>query len=77
MPIHPTVARHRAVVAGLTRAVNNGERPADDPELPEAREKLARAIWSDRVKKLVDAAPPLTREDLEPIAALLNARVVE
>jgi hypothetical protein len=63
---------HRARLAALSR-----DRLPDDPELLEVRKSYSRAAWSDRVKRLIAAAPPLSREDLEPIAALLNARVIE
>jgi hypothetical protein len=63
---------HRARIAALSR-----DRQADDLELVEARASYRTAAWSDRVKRLVDEAPPLSREDMEEIAALLNARVVE
>jgi hypothetical protein len=68
----PEALHYRAIVASRSR-----NRAPDDPELLEARERYATAAWTDRVKRLIDAAPPLSREDLEPIAALLNARVIE
>jgi hypothetical protein len=68
----PEALHHRARIAGLTR-----DRAPDDPELLEARESYWRASWSDRVKKLVADAPPLSREDLQEIANLLGMRVVE
>lgn len=63
---------HRARIASLSR-----DRAADDPELLEARESYWHASWSDRVKKLVADAPPLSRADLQEIATLLGGRVVE
>jgi hypothetical protein len=45
-----------------------------DPELVES---YCTAAWSDRIKRLVDAAPALSREDLEEVASLLRMRVVE
>jgi hypothetical protein len=63
---------HRARVAALSR-----DREPDDPELLEARESYWHASWSDRVKKLVADAPPLSREDLQEIAGMLGMRVVE
>jgi hypothetical protein len=48
-----------------------------DPERVKARESYCTPAWSDRVKALIDEAPPLCREDLQEIATLLKMRVVE
>jgi hypothetical protein len=63
---------HKARIAALSR-----DREPDDPELLEARESYWHASWSDRVRKLVADAPPLSREDLQEIASLLGMRVVQ
>ncbi|WP_457145592.1 hypothetical protein [Mycobacterium sp. URHB0021] len=47
-----------------------------DPEPAESHQSYCPAAWSDRVKRLLDEAPPLTREDLQEIATLLKMRVV-
>jgi hypothetical protein len=58
----------RARIASLSRS-----RPSSDPELLSARRGLALA----KIKRLVDEAPALGREDLEEIAQLLGMRVIE
>ena len=62
------ILHERARIASLSRS-----RPSDDPELVDARRGLALA----KIKRMVDEAPPLGREDLEEIARLLRMRVVE
>ena len=75
--ISPAAAHHRAKIASISRCIAAGERPPNDPELLDAYRGLAAATWSDRIKRLVDEAPPLSRADLQEIAALLKMRVVE
>lgn len=72
MPISSEAARARAKIAGLSRAVRNGERPAGGPELDQAHRDLEAAVFVDRVAKLVAAAPPLTDEQRARISALLR-----
>lgn len=66
-------ARHRGRIAGLTRAVRNGERPADDPELTEARRDLRAEVLAGHVEKVLAQAPPLTDEQRDRIAAILRS----
>jgi hypothetical protein len=57
----------RARVASLSRSRN-----PDDPELIGARRDLRAARAEDYIKKLVDAAPPLTSEQKDRLALLLS-----
>jgi hypothetical protein len=61
-----TWTHERARVASLTRS-----RTADDPELLNARSALRTAKFEADVRKLVDAAPPLTDEQRNRLALLL------
>ena len=54
----------RARVASLTRS-----RPQDDPDLVTARANLKAELFADHVRKLVDAAPPLTAAQRDTIMA--------
>lgn len=56
----------RARVASLSRS-----RPADDPDLLEARHALKVARFEDHIAKLVADAPPLTDEQARRLAVLL------
>jgi hypothetical protein len=73
----PAAAHYRARVAGLHRAVRNGERPVNDTALQEARRNLEQQRALDRVDglvaELVAAAPPLTDEQRLAISSLLMA----
>jgi hypothetical protein len=73
MAISKAKAHHRAVVASLSRCVATGERPADDPELLEARRNLKAVGLEEHVAKVVAEAPPLTDEQRTRISALLRA----
>lgn len=64
--ISQPVASARGSVAALSRS-----RSADDPELVEARNRLAAANIEDYVSRVVRDAPPLTPEQRDRIAALL------
>jgi len=57
----------RARVASLTRS-----RPADDPDLIEARRNLRAERLAKAIRETVDAAPPLTDEQRGRLAALLR-----
>ncbi|MDQ1576660.1 MAG: hypothetical protein QOH55_1810 [Microbacteriaceae bacterium] len=57
----------RARYAALTRS-----RTADDPELLEALRELKQLHASEKVIEAVKAAPPLTDEQRNRIAAILN-----
>ncbi|MCV7750891.1 hypothetical protein O3783_01265 [Micrococcus luteus] len=61
------VLRERGRVASLTRS-----RPADDPELIEARTNLAAEKLAAYVSAVVAEAPPLTDAQRDRIAALLR-----
>lgn len=56
---------NRARVASLSRS-----RPADDPDLVDARRDLIASRAEEYIRKLVDAAPPLTAEQRSRLAAL-------
>lgn len=58
---------HRGRVAALTRS-----RSADDPELVEERRKLNAASLEDHIRRVVDAAPKLTADQVEHLAAILR-----
>lgn len=64
----PTRKTTRGRVAALTRS-----RAANDPELVEARRTLTLLKLEAAVKDALAAAPPLTVEQRERIAALLRA----
>ncbi|MCV7566380.1 hypothetical protein M3F34_000185 [Micrococcus luteus] len=61
------VFKERGRVASLTRS-----RPADDPQLIEARRALAAEKLAAYVSKTVAEAPPLTDAQRDRIAALLR-----
>lgn len=67
-PLSHRAARYRGRIAGLTRAVRNGERPADDPELTNARQSFAAARIADYIEAVLAKAPPLTAEQRQQIA---------
>lgn len=58
----------RARVASLTRS-----RPADDPDLLAARQRLRTDRLAEHVARVVADAPPLTAEQRDRIAAALWA----
>lgn len=62
-----TWTHHRARIAALTRS-----RPADDPELIEARQSLRAARLEDHVRTVLAEAPPLTDAQRDRIAQLLR-----
>ncbi len=57
----------RARVASLSRS-----RTPDDPALVEARRNLRAARAEDYIKRLVEAAPPLTDQQRSRLAVLLT-----
>ena len=61
------VLHHRGRLAALTRS-----RSIDDPDLVKARRDLKAARLEDYIKKTVDAAPPLSREQLDRLGVLLR-----
>lgn len=58
----------RGRIAGLSRS-----RPADDPELIEARRNLRYERMADYIRSKVDVAPPLSNEQRRALAALLTS----
>jgi hypothetical protein len=60
-------AHERARIGALSRS-----RPADDPELLDARRKLAEANISDYVERVLASAPPLSEEQRTRLAELLK-----
>jgi hypothetical protein len=63
----------RARIGSLTRAIRNGERPADDPELEEAYRNFRAERLVDHVTKALAATPMLSRQQREHVASLLLA----
>lgn len=63
----PRVRRERAKVAALAR-----HRPPNDPDAIDARRDLAAANIEAYVRRVVDAAPPLTDSQRDRLAALLR-----
>jgi hypothetical protein len=59
--------QERARVASLSRS-----RSADDPTLVEARRDLRAARAEEYIRKLVEAAPPLSAEQRDRLAILLK-----
>ena len=47
-------------------------RPADDPELLEARQSLKAASLEEHIRRVVDEAPPLSDEKRDRLALLLR-----
>ncbi len=79
MPISPEKARIRGRIAGLKRAVNNGERPADDPSLNNCYRDLAVITVAEKAeavaveaRKVVSTWPDLTAEQRDRIATILR-----
>ena len=66
-PTKSSWTHHRARVAALSR-----DRLPDDPDLIEARRDLRAERLADQIRKTVDAAPPLSREQLDRLATLLR-----
>lgn len=57
---------HHAKVASLSRV-----RPADDPDLIEARRNLKASRLEDAARKAAESLPPLTDEQARRIAAII------
>lgn len=57
----------RARVASLSRS-----RPADDPELLDARRTLRTTRLAEHIARVVDEAPPLTPEQRDRLAVILR-----
>lgn len=65
--MHPKVAHARAMLG-----VEHRRRDASPEAIAEARRELAAAKLEDYITRTVDAAPPLTPEQRERLAALLR-----
>jgi hypothetical protein len=63
----PSVTHHRAVVGALSR-----DRAPDDPALLDAKRSLAAANISAYITRVLDAAPTLTREQVDSLHVLLE-----
>lgn len=61
-----SIAHNKATVAALSRS-----RPADDPDLIEARRNLRADVLAAHVAKSLAGAPPLTDTQRQRIARLL------
>jgi hypothetical protein len=72
MPISQAKAHYRGIIGGRTRAIANGERPPDDPELLDAQRGPAAAKISDYIEKVLAEAPPLTDAQRAALAELLR-----
>lgn len=68
-PKPTTWQAERARIAGLSSRPN---RPADDPQIVEARRNLKALRLEEHVKKVLADAPPLSDEQRNRIAALLR-----
>jgi hypothetical protein len=62
----------RSDVAILSRAVKRGDKPADCPELADARRNFAAIQIANYIEKQLAAAPPLTEEQRCRLAELLR-----
>ena len=62
----------RGRIAALTRAVNNGERPAGDPLLEDCRRRLAEVRLARYIEETVANWPQLTDEQIDRVAGLLR-----
>jgi hypothetical protein len=62
-----TWKQKRAKIAGLSRVL-----PHDDPKLVEVRRDLKAQRLEEHVAKVVAAAPPLSAEQRDRIAAILR-----
>ncbi|MCK5752677.1 MAG: hypothetical protein KAH46_08220 [Mycobacterium sp.] len=69
-----TWTQERSKAAILQREIKNGRRPKADQKLVEEHYRNMRALrLADYVEKALKAAPPLTDDQRERIAALLRA----
>lgn len=80
MAISAAKAKPRGKIAALSRAVRNGERQPNDPELRAAYRDLAVATINDdaaalaeKARKLVADWPDLTAAQLGRVARILKA----
>jgi hypothetical protein len=66
MPIAPSVAQARS-------RLGNAARRGTPADVLEARRQLAEANIAEAIRRVVDAAPPLTPEQRDRLALLLRA----
>lgn len=71
MPLSKAAAHERGRIAGLARAIRNGERE-DHGELTEARRNLRAQRLADHVEQVLAGSPRLTDIQRDRIAALLH-----
>lgn len=71
MSISHEVAQARGRVAGITRAVRNGER-SHDHTLIAARQELALAVLAERAREVAANWPDLSEDQLARIATILR-----
>ncbi|MGY4650581.1 hypothetical protein [Mycobacterium sp. URHB0021] len=75
MPISSEAAHYRATIAGIKRAIRNGERPSGGQALDDAKRGLACAKISDFIERvlaeadLTDAQRTALAEQLRPAPA--------
>ena len=67
MALSKAAAHHRAKIGALSRS-----RPADDPELVEAKRGLIEAQAAAYIEKVLAEAPPLTDEQRVRLAELFR-----
>lgn len=58
----------RAKIASLSRKL-----PADDPQIIQARQNLKAILLEERIRAVVESAPPLRPEQADKLAALFRA----
>ncbi len=67
MALSKAAAHHRAKIGALSRS-----RPADDPDLIEAKRGLIEAQAAAYIEKILAEAPPLTDEQKTRLAELFR-----
>jgi hypothetical protein len=72
VPADPQTAHLRGRIAGLSRAVRNGERPANDPDLDDCRRQLAARKLAEYAKDIVANWPPLTDEEVDGVVSIIR-----
>ncbi|MBX7433473.1 hypothetical protein JDV09_15335 [Mycobacterium sp. Y57] len=72
MALTQAKAHYRGKIGAITRAIRAGERQPDDPELTEARQKLAAEGLNEYARGLVAKWPPLSDEQIATVADILR-----
>jgi hypothetical protein len=67
MALTETARRQRGKIAAFTRS-----RASDDPEFVAIRQAFKAETLTAHVREAVSTAPPLTREQIDRIAAILH-----